>query len=457
MKTVWETYDETMRNEMSVFSNEYRSFLNRSKTEREFVHEAVKIAEAEGFTNISDSIGELNPGDRIYAVNRGKSICLFVIGEKPLTAGMNILGAHIDSPRLDLKQHPLFEKDGFAMLDTHYYGGIKKYQWVARPMALHGVVCKTDGTKVSICIGEEADDPVVGISDILVHLASKQMAKKASEMIEGEKLDLIAGSIPSRNGEDEKEPAKKYLLELLKDKYGIEEEDFISAEIEVVPADPARDYGIDRSMIIGYGHDDRICAYTSLRAILEMKTPKRTSCCILTDKEEIGSEGATGMKSRWFESVIVSLLDRSSQGSLKCLNDTLGNSKMLSSDVSAAVDPNYDTVFEKNNAAFLGKGICFNKYVGVRGKNSCSDANPEFIAEIRRIMEDAGILFQTGELGSVDEGGGGTIARFLAELNIDVIDAGIPVLNMHSPSEIASKADLYEAYRAYKTFLLRMI
>ena len=456
MKTVWKTYDEKMRKEMSVFSDEYRSFLNRSKTEREFVTETIKIAEAEGFTNINDSIGELNPGDRIYAVNRGKNICLFVIGEKPLTAGMNILGAHIDSPRLDLKQHPFFEKDGFAMLDTHYYGGIKNYQWVARPMALHGVVCKTDGTTVPVCIGEDADDPVVGISDILVHLSAKQMAKKASEAIEGEKLDMIVGSIPVSD-EEEKEPVKQYLLQLLKEKYGIEEDDFISAEIEAVPADPARDYGIDRSMIIGYGHDDRICAYTSLRAILEMKTPKRTSCCILTDKEEIGSEGTTGMKSRWFESVIVNLLDRSSQGSLKCLNDTLTNSKMLSSDVSAGVDPNYDSVFEKKNSAFLGKGICFNKYVGARGKSGCSDANPEYIAELRRVMEEDEIVFQTGELGGVDEGGGGTIARFLAELNIEVIDAGIPVLNMHSPSEIASKADLYEAYRAYKTFLLRMI
>ena len=456
MKTVWKTYDEKMRKEMSVFSDEYRSFLNRSKTEREFVTETIKIAEAEGFTNINDSIGELNPGDRIYAVNRGKNICLFVIGEKPLTAGMNILGAHIDSHRLDLKQHPFFEKDGFAMLDTHYYGGIKNYQWVARPMALHGVVCKTDGTTVPVCIGEDADDPVVGISDILVHLSAKQMAKKASEAIEGEKLDMIVGSIPVSD-EEEKEPVKQYLLQLLKEKYGIEEDDFISAEIEAVPADPARDYGIDRSMIIGYGHDDRICAYTSLRAILEMKTPKRTSCCILTDKEEIGSEGTTGMKSRWFESVIVNLLDRSSQGSLKCLNDTLTNSKMLSSDVSAGVDPNYDSVFEKKNSAFLGKGICFNKYVGARGKSGCSDANPEYIAELRRVMEEDEIVFQTGELGGVDEGGGGTIARFLAELNIEVIDAGIPVLNMHSPSEIASKADLYEAYRAYKTFLLRMI
>ena len=452
MKTVWETYDDTRRKEMSVFSDEYRSFLNRTKTEREFVSEAVKLAEAEGFTNISESVGELNPGDRLYAINRNKNLCLFVIGEKPIRDGLNILGAHIDSPRLDLKQHPLFEKDGYALMDTHYYGGIKKYQWVTRPMALHGVVVKKDGTTVPICIGEDPDDPVVGVSDILIHLAAKQMEKKASEAVEGEKLDLIVGSIPVED-KDEKEPVKKYLLDLLKEKYDIEEDDFISAEIEVVPADPVRDFGIDRSMIMGYGHDDRICAYTSLRAIIDMKIPKRTSCCILTDKEEIGSDGATGMKSRWFESILVNLLDRTNEGTLNGLNTTLAKSKMLSSDVSAGVDPNYDAVFEKKNAAFLGRGICFNKYTGARGKGGCNDANPEFIAEVRRVMDEAGVVFQTGEIGAVDAGGGGTIAAILAELNMDVLDAGVPVLNMHAPSELASKADLYEAYRAYKAFL----
>ena len=452
MKTVWETYDDTRRKEMSVFSDEYRSFLNRTKTEREFVSEAVKLAEAEGFTNISDSVGELNPGDRLYAINRNKNLCLFVIGEKPVRDGLNILGAHIDSPRLDLKQHPLFEKDGYALMDTHYYGGIKKYQWVTRPMALHGVVVKKDGTTVPLCIGEDPDDPVVGVSDILIHLAAKQMEKKASEAVEGEKLDLIVGSIPVED-KDEKEPVKKYLLDLLKEKYDIEEDDFISAEIEVVPADPVRDFGIDRSMIMGYGHDDRICAYTSLRAIIDMKIPKRTSCCILTDKEEIGSDGATGMKSRWFESILVNLLDRTNEGTLNGLNTTLAKSKMLSSDVSAGVDPNYDAVFEKKNAAFLGRGICFNKYTGARGKGGCNDANPEFIAEVRRVMDEAGVVFQTGEIGAVDAGGGGTIAAILAELNMDVLDAGVPVLNMHAPSELASKADLYEAYRAYKAFL----
>ncbi|MBO7703386.1 MAG: aminopeptidase [Solobacterium sp.] len=454
MKTVWNTYDDARRKEMSVFSDEYRSFLNRTKTEREFTAEAMKLAEQEGFTSLSDSVGELYPGDRLYAINRGKNICLFVIGEKPLTDGMNILGAHMDSPRLDLKQNPLYEKDGFAMLDTHYYGGIKKYQWAARPMALHGVVVKTDGTSIPVCIGEDPDDPVIGVSDLLVHLSAKQMDKKASEVVEGEALNLIAGSIPQ--AEDEKEPVKTYLMELLSEKYGFQEADFMSAELEAVPADPVRDFGIDRSMVMGYGQDDKICAYTSLRAILDMKIPKRTSCVILCDKEEIGSEGNTGMKSRWFENIIVSLLDRTNEGTLSALASTLSNSKMLSSDVAAGLDPNYDSVFEKKNAAKLGGGICLSKYTGVRGKSMCSDASAEFVAEVRRVFEEEDIFYQTAEIGAVDAGGGGTISKFLAHLNMEVLDAGIPVLNMHSPSEISSKADLYEAYRAYKAFLNRM-
>ena len=451
MKTVWETYDEDMREAAASFAQEYRAFLDSTKTEREFVSAAVALAEQEGFTNIHDSVGELNPGDRLYAVNRDKNVCLFVIGEQPLTKGMNVLGAHIDSPRLDLKQNPLYEKDGFALMDTHYYGGIKKYQWTARPMALHGVVVRKDGTAENICIGEDPEDPVVGISEILIHLAQKQMEKKASEAIEGEALDLIVGSIPAED--EEKDPVKKHLLSILKEKYNIEEEDFLSAELEAVPAEHARLFGLDRSMVMGYGHDDRICAYTSLRAILDMKIPKRTSCCILVDKEEVGSIGATGMHSRWFENVIVNLLDRSNAATLPGLNLTLSASKMLSSDVSAGVDPNYDSVFEKRNAAFLGGGIVFNKYTGSRGKGGSNDANPEFIAEIRRIMDQENVVFQTAELGRVDAGGGGTIAYILAQLNMDVIDAGIAVLNMHSPSEIASVADLYEGYRAYSAFL----
>ncbi len=451
MKTAWEHYDEEKLNEVRSFAREYISFLNRTKTEREFVAEASAFAEREGFTNIHDSVGELNPGDRLYAINRNKNLCLFVIGELPLTKGMNILGAHIDSPRLDLKQRPVYEKDGFVLLDTHYYGGIKKYQWTARPMALHGVVVKKDGTAVPVCVGEDPDDPVVGISEILIHLAQTQLQKKASEAVEGEALDVLAGSIPAKD--TEKDPVKKYLLDLLNEKYGIEEDDFISAEIEVVPAEHARFFGLDRSMIMGYGHDDRVCAYSSLRAILEMKVPKRTSCCILVDKEEVGSIGATGMHSRWFENVIVNLLDRSNAATLPGLNRTLSASKMLSSDVSAAVDPNFESVFEKRNASWLGAGLCLLKYTGSRGKSGSNDASCEYVAEVRRIMEDNEVTYHTAELGAVDAGGGGTIAYILGQLNMDVIDAGIPVLNMHSPSEIVSAADLFEAYRGYKAFL----
>ena len=451
MKTVWETYDAEQRDAAMAFAEEYRQFLNATKTEREFVKEAAALAEQEGFTNIHDSVGELNPGDRLYAINRNKNLCLFVIGEQPLTKGMNILGAHIDSPRLDLKQKPLYEKDGFVLMDTHYYGGIKKYQWTARPMALHGVVVRKDGSSVNICIGEDPDDPVVGVSEILIHLAAKQMEKKGSEVVEGEALDLIVGSIPAEG--EEKDPVKANLLAILKEKYNIEEDDFLSAEIEIVPAEHARFFGLDRSMVMGYGHDDRICAFTSLRAILDMKIPKRTSCCILVDKEEVGSIGATGMHSRWFQNVIVNLLDRSNAATLPGLNRTLTASKMLSSDVSAGVDPNYESVFEMKNSAFLGGGIVFNKYTGARGKSGSNDANAEYVAEIRRIMDENKVMFQTAELGRVDAGGGGTIAYILAQLNMDVIDAGIAVLNMHSPSEIASVADIYEGYRAYGAFL----
>lgn len=450
-KTVWEKYDEKGRNLISTFGEEYRQFLSKVKTEREFVCEGKKMAEEAGFRDLKFVTGPLKPGDRVYAVNRGKNLCLFVIGNQPLTEGMNILGAHIDSPRMDLKQHPLYEKDGLVLLDTHYYGGIKKYQWVARPMALHGVVCRKDGSKVFVNIGEKPDDPVVGVSDLLIHLAAKQMEKKGSTVVEGEALNVLAGSIPMAG--EEKDPVKKYLLDLLKQEYDIEEDDFVSAEIEVVPAGEARDYGLDRSMILGYGHDDRVCAYTSLRAILEMQNPERTSCCILTDKEEIGSVGATGMHSRWFEMVITSLLAHEGKADLVHLNDTLTNSMMLSSDVSAAVDPNYEDVNDLKNAAYFGKGIVFNKYTGSRGKSGSNDANPEFIAKVRKAMEDSDVMFQTAELGAVDVGGGGTIAYILAQLNMDVIDAGIAVQNMHAPCEIVSKADVYEGYRAYKAFL----
>ncbi|NCB32533.1 MAG: aminopeptidase [Erysipelotrichia bacterium] len=452
-KTVWETLDKKETKKLHAFCEEYRIFLSESKTEREFTENAVKLAEENGFKNLEKMKGTLKAGDRVYAVNRNKNVSLFVIGSQPLTDGMTILGAHIDSPRIDLKQHPLYEKDGLCLMDTHYYGGIKKYQWVARPMALHGVVCRKNGTAVNVTIGESEDDPVLGITDLLVHLASQQMKKPASEVIEGEKLDILAGSIPSASAKKDEDPVKENIMNLLHEKYDIDEDDFMSAELELVPAGRARDYGIDRSMIMGYGHDDKVCAYTSLRAILDETNPKRTSCCILVDKEEIGSVGATGMHSRFFEDTVAEILDCQGLTSIRHLNDAFKHSKMLSSDVSVAVDPLYSDVCELKNSAYLGKGIVFNKYTGSRGKYSSNDANAEFIAEVRAAMDKDDIMYQTSELGAVDAGGGGTIAYILAQLNMDVIDAGIAVLNMHAPSEIVSKADVYEGYLAYKAFL----
>ncbi len=451
MKTVWEKYNKKDLKELDTFTEEYRTFLSKTKTEREFVKESVALIEANGFKNLNTVKGKLKVGDKVYALNKNKNVCMFVIGKKPLTDGLNILGAHIDSPRLDLKQHPLYEKDGLALMDTHYYGGIKKYQWVARPMALHGVVCKKDGTSVNIVIGEDENDPVVGISDLLIHLAGEQMKKPATTVVTGEQLDVLVGSIPLKK--EEKDAVKANVLDLLKKKYDIEEDDFISAEIEVVPAGPARNYGLDSSMILGYGHDDKVCAYTSMRAIMEMSKPERTCCCILVDKEEIGSVGATGMQSRFFENTIAKMLAMNGQTSLIEFNETLENSKMLSSDVSNATDPNYSDVDDPKNAAYFGNGIVFNKFTGARGKSGSNDANPEFIAEVRAAMAKDDIQFQTCELGKVDVGGGGTIAYILANLNMDVVDAGIAVQNMHAPCEVVSKGDVFEAYRAYKAFL----
>ncbi len=451
MKTVWEKYNKKDLKELDVFCEEYRSFLSKTKTEREFVNESVKLLDANGFKKLDSVKGKLKAGDKVYTVNKNKNVCMFVIGKKPLTEGLNILGAHIDSPRLDLKQHPLYEKDGLALMDTHYYGGIKKYQWVARPMALHGVVCKKDGTTVNVVIGEDETDPVVGISDLLIHLAAEQMKKPASTVVTGEQLDVLVGSIPLKK--EEKDAVKANVLDLLKKKYDIEEDDFISAEIEVVPAGAARNYGLDSSMILGYGHDDKVCAYTSMRAIMEMDKPERTSCCILVDKEEIGSVGATGMQSRFFENTIAKMLAMNGYSSIVEFNEALTNSKMLSSDVSSAVDPNYSDVDDPKNAAYFGKGIVFNKFTGARGKSGSNDASPEFIAEVRAAMAKEDITFQTCELGKVDVGGGGTIAYILANLNMDVVDAGIAVQNMHAPCEVVSKGDVFEAYRAYKAFL----
>lgn len=456
MKTVWEKFEPQQMQDCFAFSEGYRQFISQAKTERECVQEGIRLAQKAGFHDLKEYLDQnrpIQPGERIYASNMGKDLCLFVVGKKPLSEGMNILGAHIDSPRLDIKQKPLYEDHGLVLLDTHYYGGVKKYQWVALPMALHGVVCKKDGTVIQVAIGEKESDPVVGISDLLIHLAADQMKKTGANVVEGEDLNVLIGSIPAKT-EKKEDKVKEAILTLLKEQYNIEEDDFISAELEVVPAGAARDYGLDRSMIIGYGHDDRVCAYTSLLAALDIKIPEKTACCILVDKEEVGSNGASGMHSRFFENTVAELLNCMEDYSDLKLRRTLAACKMLSSDVSAGFDPNYPSVNEMKNTAFLGMGICFNKYTGSRGKGGCNDANPEFIAELRACMEKFDVQFQTSEIGRVDQGGGGTIAYILANLNMQVIDAGIAVQNMHAPWEVVSKADIYEAYRAYKAFLL---
>ncbi|MBQ9266350.1 MAG: aminopeptidase [Bacilli bacterium] len=450
-KNAAEKYAGEALKEVYEFAEDYRDFLSNSKTERLMVTNSKILAEEAGFRDISEFI-ELVPGDKVYVINRNKNIALFVVGEDNLANGLNILGAHIDSPRMDLKQNPLYESTEFALLDTHYYGGIKKYQFVARPLALYGVVCKKDGTTVEVNIGDNEGDPVVGISDLLIHLSADQLQKPAAKVIEGEALDITVGSLPLEGAEKDK--VKANVLRILKQKYGIEEEDFLSAEIEVVPAGPARDYGLDSSMIAGYGHDDKVCAYTSLRAILDFdEVPEKTVCTILVDKEEVGSIGATGAQSRFFENAIAKIMNLKGEYSELALRDALTNSKMLSSDVSAGVDPLFLGVNELKNSCFLNHGIVFNKYTGSRGKSGCNDANAEFVAEIRRIMDNNNIYYQTAELGRVDQGGGGTIAYILANLNMDVIDAGIPVLNMHSPMEIVSKIDVFEAYKAYLAFI----
>ena len=437
------------------FSEDYKVFLDNAKTEREAVDESVKLARSAGFKEFRE-FKKLKVGDKVYFNNRGKSLALFVIGKDKMEDGMNILGAHIDSPRIDLKQNPLYEDNGLVLMDTHYYGGIKKYQWVARPLALHGVVCKKDGTTITLKLGEKDDEPILEISDLLIHLARDQMEKNGRKVVEGEDLNALTGSIPAKSKEEEKELVKKNILNILKEEYQIEEDDFISAELELVPSGKARDLGLDRSMIMGYGHDDRICAYTSLRALLESDRPQRTSVCILTDKEEIGSIGSTGAQSAFFENSVAELLNLSGEYNDLSLRHALQNSRMLSSDVSAAFDPNYPSVNEAKNAAYFGKGISFNKFTGQGGKSGSSDAPAEYVAKIRKIMDDNDVMFQFSELGRVDQGGGGTIAYVLANKNIDVIDAGIAVQNMHAPYETASKADIYEAYRAYKAFLKDM-
>lgn len=455
-KNAWEKYPEgTKRQDVFTFAEEYRKFISSCKTERECAAELYRQAKENGFTDLSEKIAQnakLKAGDRIVANNMGKGLALFVIGEKDIEEGMNILGAHIDSPRMDLKQVPLYEDTEMALLDTHYYGGVKKYQWVTLPLALHGVICKKDGTTVTVNIGEKPEDPVFGVSDLLIHLAGEQMEKKASKVIEGEDLNVLVGSIPVESKE-EKECVKANVLRILTEQYDIEEEDFLSAEIEVVPAGKARDYGFDRSMIMGYGHDDRVCAYPSFKAIAEVMDVEYTSVCLLVDKEEIGSVGATGMESRFFENTVAEVMALTGQTSELLLRRALRNSKVLSSDVSAAYDPNYPSVMEKKNAAYFGRGLVFNKYTGSRGKSGSNDASAEYMAEMRKVMDDADVSFQTAELGKVDAGGGGTIAYILGNLDMQVIDSGVAVLNMHAPWEIISKVDLYEAYKGYVAFL----
>lgn len=454
-ENAWKKYNEETIKDVFSFCEDYKDFISKCKTERECVNETIEIVKRQGYRDLNDYITSqtpLKPGDKVYANNYGKTIALFVIGKEPIEAGLKILGAHIDSPRIDLKQNPVYEDSDIALLDTHYYGGIKKYHWVATPLAMHGVVCKKDGSVINVNIGEDDNDPVFCISDLLIHLSRELMTKPAAKVVEGEALNVLCGSIPLEN--EEKEAVKANVLKILKEKYDFEEEDFLSAEIEIVPAGKARDTGFDRSMILGYGHDDRICAYTSLRAILDMDIVDRTACCLLVDKEEVGSNGASGMHSKFFENTVAEIINLTTVYSDLKLRRALANSVMLSSDVSAAFDPNYPSVFEKKNAAFFARGIVFNKYTGAGGKSGCNDANPEYIAKLRAIMEKHHVSFQTAELGAVDAGGGGTIAYILANLNMQVIDCGVPVLNMHAPYELASKVDIYETVNGYKAFLI---
>lgn len=453
-ESAWKKYTEEDLNKLDLLCNDYKQFLTIAKTERETTKEIIKRAEEKGYENLEEYISEnkrILPGDKIYVNNKGKAVALFNIGTEPITNGMNILGAHIDSPRIDLKANAIYESDGFTYFDTHYYGGIKKYQWVTLPLAIHGVVIKKDGTKIEICIGEDDADPVIGITDLLPHLASEQMKKEGAKLVEGEDLDPIIGSKPLET--EEKDKVKQNILMILKEKYNIEEDDFLSAEIEIVPAGKARDFGLDKSMIMAYGQDDRVCAYTSLEAFLEVENTKKTLSCILVDKEEIGSVGATGMQSHFFDNAIAEICTLMGNDSSLAVRRVLNHSKMLSSDVNAAYDPLYKSAMDKRNSSRFGHGVVFCKYTGSRGKSGSNDANAEYIAELRKIMDEADVSFQLSELGKVDVGGGGTIAYILANYNVEVIDCGVGVLSMHAPWEVTSKSDIYEAYRGYIAFL----
>ena len=453
----WTNCDSVKLNKVMEFCEGYRQFLSDCKTERECTTKSIEIAKEYGYVNLEDIIKEgrsLKAGDKVYAVNKGKSIVLFNIGKENIENGMKILGAHVDSPRLDIKQNPLYEDEELVLLDTHYYGGIKKYQWTAIPLALHGVVVLTDGTVINVTIGEDMDDVVLGVSDLLIHLAGEQMEKKGAKVVEGEQLDILVGSMPiGEEDENSKDKAKNYIIKLLKDKYGFSEEDFMSAELEAVPAGPARNMGIDNSLIMAYGQDDRVCAYTSLMAMVQTEKPDKTTVCLLVDKEEIGSVGATGMTSKFFENTFAEILDKMGGYNELTFRRALANSCMLSSDVNAAFDPNYASAFEKKNASYLGRGIVFCKFTGSRGKSGSNDANAEYVAAIRAAMERDDVAYQMAELGKVDVGGGGTIAYILAEYGMDVMDCGVAVLNMHAPYEITSKIDVYETLRGYLAFL----
>ena len=454
-KNLWNEYDEKELKELEQISDQYRVFLDNGKTERECIDTIVNMIEAAGYIELEKAIAQgkkLKKGDKIYSVWMNKSIAIYQIGSKPFSEGMNILGAHIDSPRMDVKQNPLYEKGGFAYLDTHYYGGIKKYQWVTLPLAVHGVVAKTNGEVVNVNIGDDKNDPVFCVTDLLIHLSQEQMKKRADVVIEGEQLDILFASRPVEG--KEKDAVKSYVLSLLEKKYDMKEEDFLSAELEIVPAGKARNCGIDESMIMAYGQDDRVCAYTSMVAMFEAETPEKTTCCLLTDKEEIGSVGATGMQSHFFENTVAEIMNAMGGFSELSLRRCLASSRMLSSDVSAGYDPSFDSAFDKKNAAIFGEGMVFNKFTGARGKSGSNDANAEYMAAIRKIMDDAEISYQTAELGKVDVGGGGTIAYILSLYGMEVIDCGVAVLNMHAPWEITSKADIYETKKGYVAFLL---
>ncbi|ONI42064.1 aminopeptidase [Candidatus Epulonipiscium fishelsonii] len=463
--SIWEKYSDAEKKDVFSYGERYRNFISENKTERECVVSMVKALKENGYIDLEDAIKigkPLKPGDRVYANYNDKALMMYCIGKKSLCEGMNILGAHIDSPRLDLKPNPLYEDSDFAMFKTHYYGGVKKYQWVSMPLALHGVIAKKNGEVVNVVIGEDMNDPVVGISDLLIHLSSEQMEKKLRTAIGGEDLNVCLGTLPLIKDDDKKDAkkdkkkdkVKANILELFKEKYGIEEEDFVSAEIEVVPAGAARDYGIDRSMIVGYGQDDRVCAYASFEAHLEVKNPEKTTVGVFVDKEEIGSMGASGMKSKYFENTLAELINLQDKYSDIILRRTLANSRMLSSDVTAGHDPNFPTVLEKNNAPKFGKGVVLLRYTGRAGKSGSNESNAEYVAQLRKIMEDNKVTWQTGELGKIDLGGGGTIAYILADYGMDVIDCGVPVHSMHAPWEIASKIDIFEMRKAYVAFLI---